>query len=145
MGIGKFGNMVTASSTDMADIAIDGVKDSLSKITDVINNDIGTQPTIRPVLDLSGVESRASILSHLFDTPASMGVLANIGAISSSMNSSQNGSNDDVVSAIEKLYDLLGGPRGDTYNINGITYDDGSNIKALLEAIIKQSRIDGRV
>ena len=145
MGISKLGNMVTASSTDMADIAIDGVKDSLSKITDVINNDIDTQPTIRPVLDLSGVESRASILSHLFDTPASMGVLANIGAISSSMNSSQNGSNDDVVSAIEKLYDLLGGPRGDTYNINGITYDDGSNIKALLEAIIKQSRIDGRV
>ena len=144
MGIDKLGTMVAASSTDMTDVAVAGVKDSLSHITDIINGNIDTQPTIRPVLDLSGVESRAGILSRLFNTPASMGVLANIGAISASMNSSQNGSNDDVVSAIDRLYDLMSGSRGDTYNINGVTYDDGSNIKLLLEAIIQQARIEGR-
>jgi hypothetical protein len=145
MGIEKLGYMVTASSAGMADVAVDGVKDSLSNITDIVSSNIDAQPTIRPVLDLSGVESRASILSNLFNTSASVGVLANLEAISSSMNSNQNGSNDDVVSAIEKLYDILDKPRGDSYNINGITYDDGSNIKALFEAIIAQARMDRRV
>ena len=43
------------AGSDAANAARNGLTNSISKISDIINSDIDTQPTIRPVLDLSDV------------------------------------------------------------------------------------------
>lgn len=146
MGIDKLSGMVENSVTDMTDGALFGVKDSISKLANVINTDIDAQPTIRPVLDLSDVRSGAAAIGGMFNSKASVGVMANVGTISSMMNSrGQNGGNADVIAAINKLSKELGKSGGDSYQVNGVTYDDGSNIKNFAQAVIRQARIERRV
>ena len=52
--------------------------------------------------------------------------------------------NDDVVSAINKLQNAVNDLNGDTYNINGVTYDDGSNISNAVKSIVAAARIERR-
>lgn len=145
MGIDKLGGMVKNSAVEMADGAIDGTKTAIAIIADAINSDIETQPTIRPVLDLSDVRSGANSLSGMLAMTPSVGVLANVGAISSMMNNRQNGGNDDVVSALNDLKSSLSGRTGDSYTINGITYDDGTNVSAAVKELVRAARIERRI
>ena len=143
-GIGSMGSAVKNSSISMARIAIDGTKNAISRIADLINTDIDAQPTIRPVLDLSDVRAGAGSISSMFGSP-SVGLSANVGSISRMMNNRQNGTNSDVVSAIHNLEKKLGTSTGDTININGITYDDGSNIANAMRDIVRAARVERRV
>lgn len=145
MGIDKLGGMVKNSAVEMADGAIDGTRTAIARIADAINSDIDAQPTIRPVLDLSDVQSGANSLSGMFNMTPSVGVMANVGAISSMMNNRQNGGNDDVISALKDLKSSLSGRTGDTYSINGITYDNGSNVSEAIKTLVRAARIERRV
>ena len=145
MGIDKLRSMVTESSTTMANSAIDTFGNSISRLATMIGSDIDTQPTIRPVLDLSDVRSGAGAINGLLGT-GSVGVMANVGAINSMMrNRSQNGTNGDVVAAINKLRSDLGNIGGDQYNVNGITYDDGSNVNNAVKSLVRAVKMDRRV
>ena len=143
-GIDRRTWMVEDSAASMADSAVNNTKSILSRIVDTINSDVDTQPTIRPVVDLSDVTDSANSINGLFTMTPSIGVMSNIGAISSMMNRNQNRGNDDVVSAIDALSKRLGNTSGDTYNINGLTYDDGSNITDAVKTIIRAARIERR-
>lgn len=146
LGIEKMSKVVSSSSIGMSDIAIAGVKDSLSRISDAINSDVDTQPTIRPVIDMSDVETKANAINHMFNNDTAFGVTAKVDAISTTMNSRQNGfSNADVVSAIDKLGNHLDNARGDTYNIEGITYDDGSAVSEAMKVIVRKAITERRV
>ena len=145
-GIDEYADKSYIAGSGIADSAKRGLSNAINKINDFIDNDIDTQPTIRPILDLSDVESGASRIGGLFSLSPSMGVLANVGAISSMMNgNSQNGVNSDVVSAIDSLRKDLGNIGGTSYNINGITYDDGSNVSEAVKALVRAARIERRV
>ena len=144
-GITMFGSKVKNSVITMSDTAISGTRSAISRIADAINTDMDTQPTIRPVLDLSEVESGAGYLSGMFNNGPSIGVTSNLRAISSGMNGRlQNGTNSEVVSAINKLRKDLGNVKGNTYNVNGVTYDDGSNITEAVEALIRAAKVERR-
>ena len=133
------------SSYDMADYARKGLSDAIGKINDAFHNDIDPQPTIRPVLDLTNVESGASYISGLFSNGASIGVTTRVGSINSMMNrNNQNGANREVVSAIEGLRKDLGKVGGTTYNVNGITYDDGSTVSRAIQDIVRAANIERR-
>jgi tape measure domain-containing protein len=121
-----------------------GMKSAISKVQELIDNDLDTQPTIRPVLDLSDVSSGAGAIANMLGVNPSIGVIGNIGAISSMMNN-QNGTNDDLLSAIKDLGDKLGNISGNTYNVSGITYDDGSNITNAVKTIVRAARMERRV
>ena len=144
-GVTLFGGMIRDSVDTMAGTAINETRDVISRIADVIDSDIDSQPTIRPVLDLSDVTAGVNSIGGMFNMSPSVKAMANVGAISSMMNGRQNGSNDDVISAINKLGRDLGKSGGDTYQVNGVTYDDGSNIKNFAQAVIRQARIERRV
>ena len=73
----------------------------------------------------------------------SVGVMSNVSAISSMMNSHQNGTSD-VVSAIKDIGKKLGSSGGDTYQINGITYDDGSNIAEAVRTLVRATKVERR-
>ena len=144
MGIDKLGGMVERSSISMARSAISGTQDAISRIVDVINSDMDTQPTIRPVLDLSAVSSGAGAINGMLGIKPSVGVMSNVNSIGSMMNGRQNGTNSDVISAIRDLGKSLGSGSGDSYTINGITYDDGSNITDAVQTLIRAARVERR-
>ena len=144
MGIAKMSYMAEDSAADMANNAINGTKNAISKIADVINSDVDTQPTIRPILDLSNVTSGAGRINRMLNITPSVGVISNVRSINSMMNELQNGSNNRVVSAIDKLSKKLGNTSSNTYNINGITYEEGSDVSDAFKTIIRAAKIERR-
>jgi tape measure domain-containing protein len=129
----------------MADYAKAGLSGAISKINDVMNSDIDSQPTIRPVIDLTNVESGANAINSMLNRRPSIGVMSEVRSIGSMMTwQSQNGTNDDVVSAIRELSDKLSGSSGDNYSINGITYDDGSNVSNAVKTLVRAARVGRR-
>ena len=143
-GIGKLGSLVKGSAVGMADTAINGTRDAIARISDIINSDVDAEPTIRPVLDLSEVKAGAGAINSMIGGTASIGVMSNINAISTMMNRSQNGSNSDVISAIKDLGRTLGNTSGNTYTINGITYDDGSNVSEAIRTLVRAAKVERR-
>jgi hypothetical protein len=147
-GIGKFTGDIEDSSVAMARVAISGTRDAIARVSELLNADVDSQPTIRPVLDLSDIESGAGRINGLFGMQPSVDLLTNVGSINTMMNGRQNGvntTNDDVVAAIKDLKNAIRESSGDSYSINGITYDDGSNIADTIKSLVRVSRIEGRI
>ena len=134
------------ASSGVAKSAISGVSDAISKTKDLFDLDVDSQPTIRPVLDISDVESGVGTISNMLNMHPSMGVLANINSIGTTMNRrSQNGTNGDVVAAIKSLDKTMRDKTGDTYAIGDVSYSEGSDvsnaIKQLAGAIARERRV----
>ena len=145
-GIKNIGGKVYNAGRTMGEEATNSISNALNSVMNLLDNDMDTEPTIRPVLDLSDVESGVGYLSSMLNNGPSLAVAANLGAISSGMNArNQNGVNADVVSAIDDLRKDLGNMNGDTYNVNGVTYDDGSNITEAVKAIVRAAKVERRI
>jgi tape measure domain-containing protein len=131
------------SGHEMADSARVGLRDALKRIGDSVNGDLDMQPTIRPVLDLSDVKSGASAISSILGT-GTIGAVANVGAISTMMNRRGQNGNEEVVSAIDKLRSEIGNLEHATYNINGVSYEEGSDVADALRTIIRAATVERR-
>ena len=130
----------------MANYARTGIGSAIAKISDAIYSDIDTQPTIRPVLDLSDIRSGANAIGSIFGSGGSVGVMANVNTVSSLMRGyNQNGASYEVISAIDKLRKDLSNVGNTTYNVNGITYDDGSNISEAVRSLVRAARVERRI
>ena len=144
MGIDKLGYVVGNSVISMTDSAIRGTKNAISRIASIVTSDIDAQPTIRPVLDLSDIKSGANAIRNMLNGRTMSVATRNVGTINSTMRYNQNGTNSDVISAIEDLGRRLGNGYGNTYNINGITYDDGSEVSNAIKTLIRAAKIERR-
>ena len=146
IGIGKMGTQVDKAGSNLGETATRSLSSSISRISEMVGADIDSQPTIRPIMDLSDIRSGVSAMSGMLDMNSSIGVRANVGAISTMMTQrSQNGANADIVSAIDKLNKKMDNMGTTSYNINGVTYDDGSNISEAVKTIVRAARIERRV
>lgn len=143
-GIERFSYLGTRAVEGMSNDAIDSASKVLSNINAVLTDDVNTQPTIRPVVDLSNVESSSDAISNMLAIDPTVSAFSNVRSISAMMNRNQNGANDDVVSAIKDLGKTIGKASGDTYQINGITYDSGSEVSEAIQTLIRASIIEGR-
>ena len=65
LGLTKFATVVAKSADGVGKTAISSLQDSLSGISDVVTTDANFNPVIRPVLDLTDVEKKASDISKL--------------------------------------------------------------------------------
>ena len=74
--IGAYASKAYTAGSGMAEAAKTGLSNAVSKIRDFISGDIDVQPTIRPVLDLSNVESGAGRLNALFSRTQAMSISA---------------------------------------------------------------------
>lgn len=145
-GLIKYSNVVTKAAGNVANNMIDVMNNSISKIS---VDGLNSQPTIRPVFDMSSVEEGANAINSLFDKQqmVSLGIQngGNINAISNSMKYGKvTTTNDDLISAINDLKRAINGYSGNEYNINGITYDDGSNISNAVKSIIRAAKVERR-
>lgn len=146
VGLNKYSGKVSNSAEDVGKDAIKSMSGAISGISSAVDSDIDNQPTIRPVLDLSDVESGANTIGDLLGGKQSVGVLANVGSISNSMNSRQNIGASDIISAIKSLSSsIANGQGGVVYNVNGVTYDDGSNIADAISTLVRAAKIERRI
>lgn len=144
--LGDYAKTSYKAGAKMASSAKDGLSNTIGRLSDVINSDIDPNPTIRPVLDLSNVRSGAGTIGDMLNMGSSVSVLSNVGRIGYAMNANrQNGTNDDIITAINKLRGDLGKVGGSSYTINGVTYDDGSNVSDAVKSLIRAARIERRV
>lgn len=130
--------------SSIAESAKEGLQKSINTIKDAINSGIDTQPVIRPVVDLSDISSGANSINSLLGMNPSIGVMTNLRAINSSMRTNQNGANDDVVNAINKMRKDLGNIGGDTYNVNGVSTSDADVVDAI-KTIVRAVKVERRV
>ena len=145
--ISDYSRKAYSASSDMANSARTGLGNAINKMANMINSDIETQPTIRPVVDLSNVSSSVSSINNMFNS--SRGLSATVSkaqSINMMMNANQNGaSNDDVVSAIKGLEKTINKlPTGSSIIVDGVTYDDGSNVASAVKSLVRAAKIERR-
>ena len=128
---------------NVAKAAVNGSQNAIGKIVDVLNNGIDAEPTIRPVVDLSDVTKSVSDLNTLFSYEQAMSLGSQIEVTRKAK--FQNGNANDIISAIDKLDASLSRFRGDTYNLNGITYDDGSVVAEAIKTLVRATIVEGRI
>ena len=133
------------AASEMATSARSGFNKAISNMTDMLSGEIDSQPTIRPILDLSDVSAGVKSIDGMFGINPSVRALSNIGAVSSMMNGYGQNGNSDVISAINKLGKSLGSMGGTSYTINGVNYSGESDvanaIKLITNAAIRERRV----
>lgn len=112
-GLKKFAGVVKNSAVDVGNTAVESIKSPMSKISDILNGDIDTEPTIRPVLDLSQISADSRYLNNMFGqrSVAIAGVNGGVinsdartlSAVASQMQRINNSGNTDIVKEITNL------------------------------------------
>ena len=139
VGIKDYTSTIKSTSYDLGNDALTGLKESINNINDEMNMTFGEQPVIRPVLDMSELENGARQINGLFDKQY-LNANLNVGASIVSRRQSQN----EMINALNNLNKNIGNTNNTTYNINGITYDDGSNIQYAVGELVNAARIERR-
>ena len=147
VGLEKYSSGVSKTATGVANKVVDNFSKPLSTISDLIDSNIDTNPVITPVLDLSNVQANSRRLNSMIPGNGNIALSTDAANImTSSMGAVQNGvSNAEVVSAIKDLKNNMPVAGNTNYNINGITYDDGSNIVNAVETLVRAARIERRI
>lgn len=144
-GLDEYAKVSHNAGARMGVEAQKGLGSSISKIVDTMN-DMDFDPTIRPVMDLSRIHAGISEMSRIMPNGETFQVGANVEAISSNMQNRQNGVNNaDVIRAIDRLGQKLDGRSGDSYTIDGVTYDDGSNIAKAVNTLTREIKVRRRM
>ena len=147
VGIDRNSNRVDAPMRSMAQRAVDGMTKAMSNVTSLAESGLDFNPTITPVLDLSNVQAGSRLLNSMIGPDSGLALNANVtGAMTGSISRIQNGtSNGDVVKAVKDLQKTMTNNSGNTYNINGVTYDDGSNVQNAVETLIRAAMMERRM
>ena len=144
-GIDQDSDRVVKSSVNLVDKVVDNFAKPLSTLSELIGVD--ANPVITPVLDLSNVQANSRRLNSMIPGNGNIALSTDAANImTNSMGQIQNGvSNAEVVSAIKDLKNNMPVAGNTSYNINGITYDDGSNIVNAVETLVRAARIERRI
>ena len=144
-GLEQYSANVDKTAFNVANGVVDNFAKPLSNMNDLL--DMNTNPVITPVLDLSNVQANSRRLNSMIPGSGNIALSTDAANImTSSMGTVQNGvSNSEVVSAIKDLKNSMPVAGNTSYNINGITYDDGSNIVNAVETLVRAARIERRI
>ena len=106
IGISSEKSAIEKSTDSMAQTALDSTKNAIAKVADAINSDVDTQPTIRPVLDLTDVETKAGRLNTLFSRNRALSIESSMKRPSTpeNQNGAQTGSSGSVFSFTQNNY-----------------------------------------
>ena len=147
IGMERYAANVAGTAGTVAGNVVDSFSKPLSALNNIIDADVNTNPVITPVLDLSNVRANTRRLNDMIPGSGDIALSTDAANImTSSMGTVQNGvTNSDIVSAIKDLKDNMPTTGNTSYNINGITYDDGSNIVNAVETLVRAARIERRI
>jgi hypothetical protein len=144
VGLDKYAYMAENSASAIAEGVLNNVKDPLSNVSKILNDEIDVNPKITPVVDLTNVKNGARLLNGMLGEQ-DVRINARTGMLAGSVGQIQNKvDNSDIISAIKDLKEGLNN-NGSSYTINGITYDDGSNVVNAVETLVRAARIERRI
>ena len=117
----------------------------MSMISDALNLDFDYEPTITPVVDMGNVTSSMDAINNMLNKNPQIFTGLRSGSVDALLErrNNQNG-NSDVIEAIDRLSKRINQTPGNTYNVNGITYDDGSNIASVVEQLVRAAVVERR-
>ena len=138
------GDYIYDTAMSMANAAKDGMNKGLDFIGSLLDSTMNNNPTITPVLDLSSVKRSASALGGLLGTDPLSATLTRAVSVGDVSPNRQNDIGTKVATAISDLKKVMDST-GNTYVIDGITYDDGSAVSTAMESLIRAARIERRV
>ena len=145
IGLNDYSIAASKAGSELGESAVDGLTKSISTLGDYLNSDLDVNPTIRPVMDLSDVKNGADQINGMLNNVDSLGI-SHATRIDNMMNSRiQNGSFNDVVNAVDRLRGALNNVGNTTYTVNGVTYDDGTNIAVAVGDLTRAIRLERRV
>lgn len=144
VGLDKYAYMAEESAGELASGVLNNVRNPLKNVSKILNDEIDVNPKITPVIDLSNVSEGTKLLSNML-ADQDMQINARSGSIAGSVGKIQNKyDNSDVIAALNGLKESLNN-NGPSYTINGITYDDGSNVSAAVQTLVRAARIERRL
>jgi hypothetical protein len=120
---------------------------AMAAVSSILPEDLDMAPTITPVVDMSNVRASAGLIKDTFGTVGfglDQYAMDNIDSINIGVSALQNKGNSEVVSAIDKLRSEISNLNSNTYNVDGITYDDGSNISDAVQTLVSAARVERR-
>ena len=146
-GVNAYAGKVSDATVDMGKGAVGAMSDTLSTIADLVSSDIDTEPTIRPVMDLSNIQNGANQLFSMMksvDGYSLSGSLDIANRTGNRINEVRNKATDNS-SVLDKISDAVGNFNGgnsfeNTFNITG------SNPKEIAEEVsnIIQRQVERR-
>ena len=135
-GITNSSGAVVRASENLAEVSTDAMNSAIGVISDKLGSG-DFNPTITPVVDLSRAAASASELSSMFSSDRAFSVAA-------SMNNQMTPA-DRITGAIGALSALMGqGGTTNIYNMDGVTYSNGSEIAQAMEVIANAVLVNGR-
>lgn len=145
-GIRRFGKNVYSESTGVASLAMQGLKEAIDFTSDLVMGDGTGGPVITPILDLSEIQNGASEIGSILGSTNPDVTLGNLRAISFNADTMrQQRTNNDLLRAIDSLGSTISNTSsGDTIIIDGITYDDGSNVSDAVRSLIRAVKVERR-
>lgn len=78
-GFEEYADKVYDSSSDVGKEAIDGMSNAISKVSDILENDVDATPTIRPIVDLTDVNRSVEEMDGMFASQRAINLSANAG------------------------------------------------------------------
>lgn len=122
--------------------ALSGLKSATEDIVNAMSLSTEFQPTIRPILDLSDITSGGKRINSIFDG-FNISTSFRLAATSNSM---FNANRSNSISPLDILKNISGTPKTvNNYEINGISYDDGSTIANAVLQLINAVRVEERM
>jgi tape measure domain-containing protein len=122
--------------------ALSGLQSAAEDVANAISLSTEFQPTIRPILDLSDITSGGKRINSIFDG-FSISTSFRLAATSNSM---FNANRSNTISPLDILKNISGTPKTvNNYEINGISYDDGSTIANAVLQLINAVRVEERM
>ena len=138
------GDYIYDTASAMADAARSGMNKGLDFMTNLLDSSMNSNPTITPILDLSSVKRSASALNGLLGTDPLTATLQRAASVGDVSPARQNDYVGKIAKTISELKQIVDGA-GNTYIIDGITYDDGSNVSSAIETLVRTTRLERRV
>jgi len=127
IGIYKHSDLIEKASDAVATTPIASMRNALDKLSDIITNDIDTDPVIRPVLDLSNIKAGTREMASMFEN--------------------QNGAVAAIdPGSIAKTPGFRGSGPVRTTNYGGVTFNitqrQGENTKQLARRLMEEMQAD---
>ena len=112
-------------------------------IQDAIDSDYN--PVIRPVLDDRQFKTDLASAINATSMSARSHISVNASYISKGLaQENQNGFNEQILRSIGKLRKEVAEISKPTYNVGGITYDDGSNVATAVRELTRAVKVERR-
>ena len=128
-GINNYSGSVIKSAEQLGQDSIDGLKSVMSQISDAVSTEINSDPVIRPVLDLTGIQTGANALNSMMGGQTYGLAVSKINQDRSAFANRQNGSN---------LFGEQGQLIKNEFNLYGVTIRSEADIDKIADQLYRK-------